>query len=1207
MTGGPGPVPDPVPPRLRGGIPCSRTLELFRPTGELREREDRSTGRLFTGAEYEFEPTGVLRCRAEDVRLTGRWQWHPAESVVEVEATSAEGHTLDGLITQDGTSAEGSVPIRTGGCLRLEALYLGPARLDPTVSRVSQDLRAVPYRAPDPQTAPTTLDPRIEAVLKSVDDRIGTISRDLDLPDDTDDGWGAFPLDVLLPEFDVTIAPADGFPSGLQYAGTLFFSRAGDRHHFTVLLVCHGQVGTGWLAWETRKIADTAFTADGALTFSDDREHQGIGPERLTWYPGPAAEPIALVRSRIRLRFDPGTLGVTGQVSAVGTDGGLRVARIDGVLRGRDTEVLRRALAVPSLVGRWSAVAGPLPGLVVPRTDAAPAPTRMTPRLPSGRAFVRLAVGQDLAVGLALVGGEHVPVVLRRTETAAAMIAEACDRSSLGFLAKDLAVAGRHATAAPLLRRTAQLHWAATGTDPDSTTGDLIGLISLTNHLVVGAFALRDYPMLLEHLGQAVRIRRLLADEPHVLSSFLRTCRSQATHLGTAADLFTGLASMAREHLSRAPAPLEGLTRLASVLETGARACTEAALQFRTAADGATETGIRPSPRARSDLQHTIVVLQQGLCRLGGALRHEADFLLVPNEAVLGTVEELVTERRLLCHRSVSSTDSRSVSGDVPCEDPDASAEDHDAWERRLTDLRTREERMLEAIDSDDRLAPPLRGLFRMEYMAAGRMLCEAVELERRAWDLDRWEIAEGVHRTRADTAPAVAHLARYVERWRALLNRDRERIVEDLEKIAAVQHAVPVFAGLVALLTDLGAEWDALVAGEQGRARASADLLRRQGTSPQGLGDVAGAPGLDRAVLERIVHEHGRPVVEYFLHEERLTVWTISPDGHLSTAVVPVVPEELDSLVQCLHDLAELTSTDASGLREVLRELHRRLWDPVDTTLLGERGSAVTVVPHDLTFRVPFPALIDAEGRPLASEHAISLVPSLAVLDELLARPTATARCPPSPRLLALVNPKMPRPPQGTSFPALAVTEACFPRIAQLFTGRPGAAEPTVRYGAAADLPTLEQSAGGTDVLVLATHADASDSQSPGQGSYIALAPSARHSGLVRPNDLLGLRLRAATVVLSACRTGGGTITGDGVIGMSRAFLAAGASKLILTLFRIGERTSMEFLYRFLEGWLPGDRTAAQAFRAAQVSLIEEYPDDPRQWLGFVLWGAGA
>jgi hypothetical protein len=177
---------------------------------------------------------------------------------------------------------EGSVPIRTGGCLRLEALYLGPVHLDPTVSPVSQDLRVVPYRTPDPQTAPATLDPRTEAVLKSVDDRIATISRDLDLPDDTDDGRGAFPLDVLLPELDVTIAPANGFPSGLQHAGTLFFSRTGDPRHFTVMLVCHGQVGIGWLAWEIRKIADTAFIADGALTFSDDREHQGTGPERLT-------------------------------------------------------------------------------------------------------------------------------------------------------------------------------------------------------------------------------------------------------------------------------------------------------------------------------------------------------------------------------------------------------------------------------------------------------------------------------------------------------------------------------------------------------------------------------------------------------------------------------------------------------------------------------------------------------------------------------------------------------------------------------------------------------------------------------------------------------------------------------------------------------------------------------------------------------------
>jgi CHAT domain-containing protein len=97
---------------------------------------------------------------------------------------------------------------------------------------------------------------------------------------------------------------------------------------------------------------------------------------------------------------------------------------------------------------------------------------------------------------------------------------------------------------------------------------------------------------------------------------------------------------------------------------------------------------------------------------------------------------------------------------------------------------------------------------------------------------------------------------------------------------------------------------------------------------------------------------------------------------------------------------------------------------------------------------------------------------------------------------------------------------------------------------------------------------------------------------------DLSGVRL----TTLAACDTETGrSIPGEGVAALSRAFLSAGAQSTVSTLWRIGDRSSAEFMRRFY-GELASGQNAAEALRSAKLESARSMP--PRDWAAFVLNG---
>lgn len=90
--------------------------------------------------------------------------------------------------------------------------------------------------------------------------------------------------------------------------------------------------------------------------------------------------------------------------------------------------------------------------------------------------------------------------------------------------------------------------------------------------------------------------------------------------------------------------------------------------------------------------------------------------------------------------------------------------------------------------------------------------------------------------------------------------------------------------------------------------------------------------------------------------------------------------------------------------------------------------------------------------------------------------------------------------------------------------------------------------------------------------------------------------------VTLSACETGLGDIKGsEGVYGLQRAFKMAGAEYLLMSLWKVPDAETAEFMEHFYGKWFSGG-TIEAAFQETQHYMKRRYPGTPYKWAAFVL-----
>jgi CHAT domain-containing protein len=348
---------------------------------------------------------------------------------------------------------------------------------------------------------------------------------------------------------------------------------------------------------------------------------------------------------------------------------------------------------------------------------------------------------------------------------------------------------------------------------------------------------------------------------------------------------------------------------------------------------------------------------------------------------------------------------------------------------------------------------------------------------------------------------------------------------------------------------------------------------------------------------LEQIQKElkPGVTLLEYYLGEKRSFVWVVSK-GHSSSAVLPPAKDIEAASGRFRKSLtAQVSSLTARQAESESSRLSARLYEmllkPVEGSLEGSQS--LIIVPDGVLYYVPFEALQAAgSSRYLFERVPISYAPSATSLAAL--EPSS----PPAQQKMLLA---FGDPVNGPGLVPLPYTREEVTGIASLFPKN----ESAVYLGSRATQESVKSEAlDGYRYIHFATHGILDESHPSRSG--LALSSGAGNDGILKVDEITGLRIHADVVTLSACSTGlGELVSGEGMLGLVRSFLYAGASSVTVSLWNVNDdatATLMKEFYRNLRRSIPPD----EALRRAKISLIHQDNTlwhHPHFWAPFVLW----
>ncbi|HEX7615631.1 MAG TPA: CHAT domain-containing protein [Thermoanaerobaculia bacterium] len=362
--------------------------------------------------------------------------------------------------------------------------------------------------------------------------------------------------------------------------------------------------------------------------------------------------------------------------------------------------------------------------------------------------------------------------------------------------------------------------------------------------------------------------------------------------------------------------------------------------------------------------------------------------------------------------------------------------------------------------------------------------------------------------------------------------------------------------------------------------------------------------------------------LLEYSLGGPRSVLWAVTKT---SFAVYDMSGRKrIEGLARQVYQ--EMISKVPLEKADAAKALGRVLLGPVDRQLGSRR---LVVVADGILQYISFAALPGRGDAPLSANHTIAYLPSASTLP--LIREEIEGRKP-APKLVAvLADPVYTRDdsrvqgaaPAAAPVPTSGILERSakdtgFLEFGRLYSTRNEAkaildlAEPGARLSAL-DFQASRETATGASlsqyrIVHFAAHGLLNSRQPELSGLVLSLvtAKGTPANGFLQAYEIYNLKLGADLVVLSACQTAlGKDVRGEGLLGLTRAFMYAGAPRVVATLWPVPDVATAELMKRFYRAMLVDHVAPAAALRQAQESLRHEARwSAPYYWAGFTLQG---
>lgn len=458
-----------------------------------------------------------------------------------------------------------------------------------------------------------------------------------------------------------------------------------------------------------------------------------------------------------------------------------------------------------------------------------------------------------------------------------------------------------------------------------------------------------------------------------------------------------------------------------------------------------------------------------------------------------------------------------------------------------------------------------------------------------------------------------------------------------DANKVSIFERQVETYQLLQQSLIKQNQIERALEISERGRSRAFVELLasRLGGISSSQVSAIQ-SPSI--AKIKAIARLERATLVVYSLVGEAVYIWVISPQGDINFRQIDIKILD-DSLIEIAEKTRSFAATGINrGLPSVtfntfpdlenqtkkiledtrlqlensknrspqrsnkrLLQSYQLLIEPIVNLLPKDANSRVIFIPQGSLFLIPFNALQDQNGNYLIEKHTIIISPSIQVLD-LTHQHRERLKEQPGSEMLVVGNPIMPsisfhpdEPPKPLISLPGAEKEAL--EIARIFKTQ-------ALIGKEATEGEILRRISQSKMIHLATHGLLNEFQYQGLKipGAIALSADSSRDGLLTSSEILALKLNAELVVLSACNTGRGAITGDGVMGLSRAFISAGVPSIVVSLWSVPDEPTAYLMIQFYQK-MQQNYDKAAALRQALLATMKKYPE-PNNWAAFILIG---
>ena len=380
------------------------------------------------------------------------------------------------------------------------------------------------------------------------------------------------------------------------------------------------------------------------------------------------------------------------------------------------------------------------------------------------------------------------------------------------------------------------------------------------------------------------------------------------------------------------------------------------------------------------------------------------------------------------------------------------------------------------------------------------------------------------------------------------------------------------------------------------------------------------------------------RAVIEGKAQQFRTLLAQSGPPQAATTDDAPAAPAARGLTTPTVPNAAAVAPYAAAA-----RELYRMLVEPAAPTVTGKR---LLIAADGALHFIPFEALVTTGAGGgygdlayLVKSHEVVYAPSASVLGAIrqrakgpagrgqlllvadpifdaadprakqeLARRGQPGESTQSLKLLSALEDLSRLPAKGrVKLPRLVGTRTEAERISG-FAAASGKSAVTMLDFDASETGLSKQALGRYGVLHFATHGLLNAARP--QFSGLALTPGRgqeRDDGYLQVDEVFNLRLGDPLVMLSACETGLGELKrGDGVSGLTRAFMYAGAPTVGVSLWSVSDKATAELMSGFYKRLLAGeDSSASEALRASQLAMIAGGQfDAPFYWAPFVLVG---